>query len=46
MCSPTDGNLLYLCLGTASLLVPEKCKFRNFETLLPATNNNERVVQY
>ena len=32
MLSPTDGNLLYLCLWTISLLVPETFEFKNFET--------------
>ena len=30
--SSKDGNLSYLRLGTASLLVPEKFKLRHFET--------------
>ena len=46
MCSPADGNLWYLCLGTTSLLVPETFKFRNFETWLPATYNNWRLAKY
>ena len=33
-------NLSYLCLGTTSLLVPEIFTFKNFETWLPATYNN------
>ena len=44
MMSPKDGNLSYLCLGATSLLVPETFKFKNFETWLPATNNNGPVV--
>ena len=44
MWSPTDGNLSYLCLGTTSLLVTETFKFKNFETWLPATYNNGRLV--
>ena len=46
MWSPADGNLSYLCLVTASLLVPETFKSRNFEKLLPATYNKGRVVKY
>ena len=46
MWSPTYGNLSYLCLGTTSLLISETIKFKNFETSLPATYNNGRVVKY
>ena len=45
MWSPTDGNLSYLCVGTASLLVSEIFQFKNFETWLPATYNNGYVVK-
>ena len=44
--SPTDENLLYFCLGTTSLLVPETFKLKSFATLLPATYNNGCVVKY
>ena len=30
--SPTDENLLYFCLGTTSLLVPETFKLKSFAT--------------
>ena len=46
MWSPTDGNLSYLCLGATALLVPETFKFKNFETRLPDTYDNGRVVKY
>ena len=46
MWSLTHGNLSNLCLRTTSLLVPDTIKFKNFETWLPATYNNGRVVKY
>ena len=46
MWTPADGNLSYLCLGVTSLLVPETFNFKNFETWLPATYNNGRVIKY
>ena len=30
ICSPTDGNLSYLCLGATFLLAPETFKFKKF----------------
>ena len=44
MWSPTDGNLSYLCLGAT--YVPQRFKFKNFETWPPAIYNNGRVVNY
>ena len=46
MWSPTGENLSYFCLGATSLLVSETFEFKNFETRLPATYNNGRVVKY
>ena len=45
-CGLQQMGIYHLCLGTTSLFVTETFKSKNFETWLPATYDNGRVVKY